>query len=89
LRYSIIEKRIRKNKQVYNFGGSKGLSFERVLIYPTKPIESWIKDNNSILQPISKSGFYVAVTRAKYSVGIVYNYNDGEVIQGTENYNPT
>ena len=30
---------------VMNFGESKGLSFERVLIYPTTPIKKWLKDN--------------------------------------------
>jgi DNA helicase II / ATP-dependent DNA helicase PcrA len=86
LRDRITENRVKNNHEVYNFGNSKGLSFERVWIYPTKPITDWIKDNSTDLQPISRSRFYVAVTRARYSVGIVYNYNDNEVIDGVEKY---
>jgi superfamily I DNA/RNA helicase len=61
---------------VMNFGESKGLSFDRVLIYPTKPIIDWIFDNNSELAPTSRSKFYVALTRARYSVGIVFDYSE-------------
>jgi len=70
----------------WNFGKSKGLTFERVLIYPTRPIENWIKDNSSELAPTSRCKFYVAVTRAKYSVGIVYNYAEDEDIAGVEKF---
>jgi DNA helicase II / ATP-dependent DNA helicase PcrA len=88
LRDSIKEKRVKKSHEVLNFGNSKGLSFDRVLIYPTNPMMDWIKNNNSDLQPKSRSRFYVAVTRARYSVGIVYDYRDGEVVDGTEKYQP-
>jgi len=88
LRYDSREKRVKTNYEVLNFGISKGLSFDRVLIYPTKPITDWIKNSNSDLPPTSRSTFYVAVTRARYSVGIVYNYRDDEVIEGTEKYQP-
>lgn len=84
----MTEKRVKNNHEALNFGNSKGLSFDRVLIYPTKPIMDWIKNNSSDLAPTSRSKFYVAVTRAKYSVGIVYNYSDGEVIDGIEKYQP-
>lgn len=87
LRDSIREKRVRKKRGAINFGNSKGLSFDRVLIYPTKPILNWIKDNKSKLQPTSRCKFYVAVTRAKYSVGIVYDYCDSENIDGIEKFN--
>jgi DNA helicase II / ATP-dependent DNA helicase PcrA len=63
---------------VMNFGESKGLSFDRVLIYPTKPMLDWLKNNASELAPTSRSKFYVAVTRARSSVGFVYNYSDKE-----------
>ncbi|MDD5190376.1 MAG: UvrD-helicase domain-containing protein [Dehalococcoidales bacterium] len=88
LRYDVKEKRVKNNYGVLNFGISKGLSFDRVLVYPTNPILDWIKNNNSDLSPTSRSKFYVAVTRAKYSVGIVYNYRDDEIIEGTERYQP-
>lgn len=71
-----IKTEINENFRVMNFGESKGLSFERVLIYPTNPILKWLADNNSELAPTSRSKFYVALTRARYSVGIICNYPD-------------
>lgn len=55
----------------YNYGASKGLTFDRVLIYPTKPIEEWLGDNNSNLKNVTRSKLYVAVTRARRSVTFV------------------
>jgi len=37
---------------VYNFGESKGLTFDRVLIYPTNPIKKWLKNQQFDLQKI-------------------------------------
>ena len=71
---------------VMNFGESKGLSFERVLIYPTTPIEKWLKDNSRDLAPTSRSKLYVAITRAEQSVAFVYDYEDNEDIDGCEKY---
>ena len=88
LRDKETEKRVKNTHEALNFGYSKGLSFDRVLIYPTKPIMDWIKNNTSDLAPTSRSKFYVAVTRAKYSVGIVYNYRDDEAINSAEKYQP-
>lgn len=55
----------------WNFGKSKGLTFERVLIYPTSAIIEWLKNHSSQLSASTRCKFYVAVTRARYSVGIV------------------
>jgi DNA helicase-2/ATP-dependent DNA helicase PcrA len=71
---------------VFNFGESKGLTFSRVLIYPTKPIIDWVKNNSSDLAFQSRSKFYVAVTRAEYSVAIVYDYTNKPCISGIQNY---
>jgi len=60
--------------RAHNFGKSKGLSFERVLIYPTSDMKKWIFDNSYGLKPETRAKFYVAITRAKYSVGIVCDY---------------
>jgi len=86
LRDSVKEGRIKNRCNVINYGNSKGLSFERLLIYPTNPIRDWIKDNSSELAPTSRCKFYVAVTRAKYSVGIVYDYADDEEIDGIDKF---
>lgn len=68
--------------RVMNFGESKGLSFDRVLIYPTNPILKWLSDHNSELAPTSRSKFYVALTRARYSVGIICDYPDKLYLKG-------
>lgn len=54
-----------------NFGDAKGLTFNRVIIYPTTPMQEWIFSHNKDLKPKSRARLYVAVTRAKYSVAIV------------------
>ena len=53
-----------------NIGVSKGSTFERVLIFPTKPMLQFLADGDpSILR--DRARFYVAVTRAKHSVAFV------------------
>lgn len=69
---------------VMNFGESKGLTFDRVLIYPTKPIINWLECNESELAPMSRSKLYVAITRAKFSVAFVYD--NGKGIDGASTY---
>jgi DNA helicase II / ATP-dependent DNA helicase PcrA len=71
---------------VLNFGLAKGLEFERVLIYPTPQFTAWLKDNNAELAPTSRSKFYVAITRAHHSVGIVCSDDDDLAIDGIENW---
>jgi len=87
LRYS-VGKKVNTSYEVYNFGESKGLSFKRVLIYPTQPMLNWIKDNSSDLKDESRSKLYVGITRAEYSVGIVYDFSEDEIIDGIQNYHP-
>lgn len=72
LRYSILTKRIDPNYPVMNFGDSKGMTFDSVLIYPTQPMIKWIENHNESLEETSRNKFYVAVTRARYLVGIVW-----------------
>jgi superfamily I DNA/RNA helicase len=70
---------VNENYKVMNFGESKGLSFDRVLIYPTKPFIDWLRDNTYDLADTSRSKFYVAITRARYSVGIVVDKDNFNV----------
>ena len=73
--------------EVYNFGKSKGLSFDRVLIFPTADMKKWIFDNRGGLKFETRAKFYVAITRAKYSVGIVCDYpDDHKEIDGVEKW---
>jgi len=53
-----------------NFGLSKGMTFERVLIVPTAGIKQFIKTGKQ-LEPKPSASFYVAVTRAEQSVAVV------------------
>lgn len=69
------KKNVSINCPVFNFGDSKGLTFDRVIIYPTEPIVKWICDHNMELQPQSRARFYVAVTRARLSTAIVVSNN--------------
>lgn len=85
----------------WNFGNCKGLGFDRVLIYPTKPIVQYLKTGvltktikeNTTGKAKEKGSldvakFYVALTRARYSVAIVYDYNDDNFINGVNKYLP-
>lgn len=82
------DKRVKVNDGYFvkNFGDSKGLTFQRVLIYPTTAFIKWVKDNSVELPPTSRAKYYVAVTRAEYSVGIVYDYHENISINGIEKY---
>lgn len=68
------DKRTKANPRTttMNFGSSKGLTFNRVLIYPTKPMLDWLSGKHKDMKNESLSKFYVAVTRARYSVAFVY-----------------
>lgn len=69
-----------------NFWKSKGLTFERVLINPTSAFKNWMKDNRYILNYFARCKFYVALTRARYSVAITYDYKDDENIEWVEKF---
>jgi len=75
---------VNQSYNVLNFGLSKGLEFKRVLIYPIPQFIAWMKNNNLQLAPTSRSKFYVAVTRAFYSVGIVCD--EDMQVGGIENF---
>ncbi len=71
----------------WNFGKAKGLGFNRVLIYPTDTIIQYLKTENltktrrgKTTEAFDIAKFYVAVTRARYSVAIVYDYNGDEIL---------
>ncbi len=86
LRWSVATK-VNSNFEAYNFGKSKGLSFDRVLIFPTNDMKKWIFDNKYNLKHETRAKFYVAITRAKYSVGIVCDYpNEIDKIEGLEKW---
>ncbi|MCC9043883.1 UvrD-helicase domain-containing protein [Myroides sp. M-43] len=71
--------KVNDNSDSLNFGESKGLTFDRVLIYPTENMKAWMKDNNKKLESSTRAKFYVAITRARHSVAIVFNYDTLEI----------
>jgi len=81
---------LRYNKAIYpewNYGKSKGLTFDRILIYPTDKIRLYLKNGDISKISTIKEKFYVALTRAKYSVGIVFDYDDDtDYLEGLKKY---
>ena len=49
-------------------------------------MENWIYNNKTKLAYSTKAKFYVAITRARFSVGIVSNFQDGVEIDGIKLY---
>jgi DNA helicase II / ATP-dependent DNA helicase PcrA len=74
-----------KIDQSINFGESKGLTFDRVLIKPTQKMEHYLKTGEMLLDDVTLAKFYVAVTRAKYSVGFISDIESINV-SGVEKY---
>ena len=74
------------NFQTLNFGESKGLSFDRVLIYPTKDMADWVRGKGAKLKNEPRAKFYVGITRARRSATIVLEYSNEEVFQGIEKF---
>lgn len=71
--------------EAINFGESKGLGFERILIYPHGPLRRLLANGEfpAINEP---SKLYVALTRAQQSVAFVY---DGQIgVDGIIKFDP-
>lgn len=66
-----------EGKIAYNFGEAKGLGFNRTLIIPTPRQTKFLNGQNDAFDDLKTeqeiNRFYVAVTRAKYSVAILSN----------------
>lgn len=77
---------VNEDYSVINFGNSKGLTYDRVLIYPTKGILAWVLDKNNEMKQQTRAKFYVAVTRARYSVAIVVDDADKLAVDGIGKY---
>ena len=69
-RYNVKSKTL-NGTEVINFGFCKGRTAPRVLIYPTGPMKNFLKNPTESLADKAASLFYVAITRAMYSVAIV------------------
>ncbi|MBX5729352.1 UvrD-helicase domain-containing protein [Pseudomonas aeruginosa] len=76
LRWSITsgKKFIPSQARCYNFGNSKGLGFDRVLILPTDSQMHFVLDGTTPFPADAETAqnkMYVAITRAKYSVAFI------------------
>jgi DNA helicase-2/ATP-dependent DNA helicase PcrA len=60
-----------------NFGESKGLSFQRVLIFPHKLGQKWLSTGKLTHVEKSAEKMYVGVSRARYSVAFVHDGASG------------
>lgn len=56
------------NCKIFNYGNSKGATFERVVIVPVGTVMPFITKNKKIASNQTRSKFFVACTRAKYSI---------------------
>lgn len=56
-----------------NFGESKGLTFERILIFPHKLAKAWLASGDVKHVEKSASKMYVGVSRARQSVAFAYD----------------
>ena len=61
---------------VFNYGGSKGATFERVVIVPVKTVIPFIEKQENITANQTRSKFYVACTRARTSVVFAIDKHD-------------
>lgn len=50
-----------------NFGECKGMTFDRVLIFPNNPLKNFLNKGTKFSAP---EKYYVAVTRPRYSLAI-------------------
>ena len=65
-----------KEYPVMNIGASKGKTFNRTLLFLPKTHIEWICKEKKLADK-SRALLYVALTRARYSTAIVYDYTDG------------
>ncbi|GGD11090.1 UvrD-helicase domain-containing protein [Aureimonas glaciei] len=82
LRWSSTVKIASADLPALTFGRSKGLGFDRVIIYPTKEMIDWLKNSQSALKAETRAKLYVGLTRARHAVAVVYDPADGEDITG-------
>lgn len=79
LRYSSSSWRDQTARNPITFGNSKGRTYQRVIILATGAIQDFCLKGKE-LKDKSACGFYVAVTRAQYSVAIVINQSRKNLI---------
>lgn len=86
LRWNLKDDRVNSNFIFYNFGNSKGLTFNRILIYPTIDMIKWLKNRQNDLKNETRAKFYVGITRARYSVGIICDISENYEMSGISKF---
>ena len=61
------------NCDMFNYGGSKGATYERVVIIPVSTTLPFIEKQIKISSNQTRAKFYVACTRAKHSIVFAIN----------------
>jgi len=77
---------INQNYRVMNLGESKGLTFDRVLIYPTEDMIGWMQDASLDLSAAARAKLYVGLTRSRYSSAIIYEYDSDKEYEYLKKY---
>lgn len=66
-----------KDRSSFNFGEAKGLGFDRVLVISTEKQRNFISGDFTVFNndktEKARNTFYVAITRARYSIAFVYD----------------
>ena len=76
LRWDSRNKNVVVQYSSMNIGSSKGLTLDRVILYPTSQMIEWFKDESKTFEQQTQSKFYVGLTRARYSLGILVEDKD-------------
>lgn len=66
-----VSTKVDPNFSCMNMGVAKGLTLDRVLLYPTQDMLKWLIDPNHQLADATRAKFYVGLTRPKLSLGIL------------------
>ena len=88
LRDDVNQKDIVTGFRAMNFGISKGRGYDHVLIFPTQPMLKWLRNPTETLAAKSRAKLYVALTRARHSVGVVANDDASFFHGGFQQYIP-
>ena len=71
--------------EIFNYGNSKGATFERVAIIPVGTVLPFVKNGTAIKAAQTRSKFYVACTRARHSVVFFIDGFNGSALYVKEN----
>jgi len=81
LRYNKTTKCPGVNRLILNWGDSKGLTFDRVLIYPNGPLKNFLKNGKLADIKASRAKLYVAITRARHSTAFVCDWAHPDLLK--------